>query len=136
MVPHHVKCSKMSCPNRFVPPMRFVRTEILCPEHRQLEEFEIHGTTRQQFNNRIKSLQKRLVNETLLTHNMVEYNINCLETCPKCDSVESFANACDKCGHCLSCAGFILCVPTPQRTLGEKKKKDLTWAQVASTRKI
>jgi hypothetical protein len=143
MIPHHVKCSKVSCPNRFVPPRNFIKTP-LCPQHREKEEakrvleeerkmkeeernLEFFGYTRRDFENRISSLALSVKRETLLTHRMVKFNVNCIEGCPKCDSVETFANACEKCGHCLECSSFMVCNPTPQRTLdnpylpGEKK---------------
>jgi hypothetical protein len=157
MIPHHVKCSKTTCPNRIVPPRDFVKTpycRVFCPQHREkkqekqegkrvLEEerrmkeeernLEFFGHTRQDFEDRISSLALSVKRESLLTHRMVKFNVNCIETCPKCDSIETFANACEKCGHCLECSSFMVCEPTPQRTFdnpylpGEKK--------TASTRK-
>jgi hypothetical protein len=139
MIPYHVKCSKVTCPNRFVPPRNFIQTpncRLFCPQHREKKEerrivdeerrmkeeeknLEFFGYTRRDFENRISSLALSVKRETLQTHRMVEFNINCIEACPKCDSVETFANACEKCGHCLECSSFIVCKPTPQLTLSE-----------------
>jgi hypothetical protein len=138
MNPHHVKCCKETCPNRFVPPRDYIKTphcRLLCPHHREkkiqeekeekrmMEEekrmanLAFFGYTRRGFENRISSLAMSVKRETLSTHRMVEFNVNCIEACPKCDSVETFANACDKCGHCLECSSYMVCTPTPQRTL-------------------
>jgi hypothetical protein len=155
MIPHHVKCSKTTCPNRIVPPRDFIKTpycRVFCPQHREKQEkqvleeerrmneeernLEFFGYTRQDFENRISSLASSVKKETLLTHRMVEFNINCIEACPKCDSVETFANACERCGHCLECSSFIVCKPTPQLTLSQYNRPGLkTGKQVKQEKK-
>ena len=137
MVPHHVKCSKTRCENRFVPPRNFIQTpfcRVLCPQHRnkrtEEEDFEFHGTTRVNFQNRVSVLAVKVMRETRLSHKMVEFNRDCLELCPKCDSMETFANACERCGHCLDCTNFVVCVPTKRLTLKTENKVQQTWAQV------
>lgn len=146
MLPHHVKCNKPRCENRFVPPRNFIQTpfcRLLCPQHRREketpktidEDLEFHGTTRRDFQNRISVMAMNVMKETRSTHQMVEFNPDCIELCPKCDSMETFANACERCGHCLDCSNFVVCVPTNRLTLTKKEKKVLTWAQVAVAKK-